>query len=445
VTFTARLGGGSGTPSGSVSFRANGNAISGCSSVGLSGGVATCSTSLGGGSYAITGVYSGDATYGAAQAGPITQTVTGSSTQSAALPTSFGMDASSYSPATGDGITLTASIPGNGGTAQFQDNGNVIGSCSAVGVVQGIATCATSIATAGSHAIRAVYSGNAGYSNGVAGPITLSVKAGSAGGSPAGSPTINVQGLWWGSASESGWGVNLTQQGNLLFATWFTYDAQGNGQWLVMSAGALTGTNTWSGTLYRMRGPAFSSGAFDASQVSATPVGNATFAFSDASHGTFNATVDGASVTKSIVRNVFAGALPTCVAAETTSAATNYQDLWWRANGTESGWGINVTHQGDTIFLTWFTYDANGNGLWLVASSMTKTAPGSYTGTLYRTTGPAFNASWNPSQVTTTPVGVASLSFSDGNDGTFSYTVNGVSGSKPITRDVFATPKTTCN
>ena len=75
---------------------------------------------------------------------------------------------------------------------------------------------------------------------------------------------------------------------------------------------------------------------------------------------------------------------------------------------------------------------------------MAKTAPGSYTGTLYRMTGPAFNAAWDPARVTATAVGTASLTFSDGNDGTFSYVVNGVSGSKPITRQVFASPKTTC-
>jgi hypothetical protein len=158
----------------------------------------------------------------------------------------------------------------------------------------------------------------------------------------------------------------------------------------------------------------------------------------------FTATVDGTSVSKAITREMFNASAPTCVAAATSSAATNYQDLWWRVNGTESGWGINVTHQGDTIFLTWFTYDEAGNGLWLVASNMARTAPGSYTGTLYRTTGPAFNAAWDPALVTATAVGTASLTFSDGNTGTFGYVVNGISGSKPITRQVFASPKTTC-
>ena len=42
--------------------------------------------------------------------------------------------------------------------------------------------------------------------------------------------------------------------------------------------------------------------------------------------------------------------------------AANYQGLWWNSPaGSESGWGINITHQGDTLFVTWFTYDSGGN------------------------------------------------------------------------------------
>src|SRR5262249_27261623 len=51
--------------------------------------------------------------------------------------------------------------------------------------------------------------------------------------------TPNFSDLWWNAPadSESGWGVNLQQQGDVLFATWFTYDVTGKGQWLVMSDG----------------------------------------------------------------------------------------------------------------------------------------------------------------------------------------------------------------
>ena len=76
---------------------------------------------------------------------------------------------------------------------------------------------------------------------------------------------------------------------------------------------------------------------------------------------------------------------------------------------------------------------------------MINTAPGIYIGTLYRTTGPAFNAvSFDPASVVGTSVGTAALTFADGNNASFSYTVNGVSQIKPITREVFVAPGTVC-
>ena len=39
---------------------------------------------------------------------------------------------------------------------------------------------------------------------------------------------------------------------------------------------------------------------------------------------------------------------------------------------------------------------------------------------------------------------MATFTFADGNHGTFAYTVNGVSQSKPITREVFVSPGTVC-
>ena len=118
----------------------------------------------------------------------------------------------------------------------------------------------------------------------------------------------------------------------------------------------------------------------------------------------------------------------------------NYQGLWWAAPaGSESGWGINFAHQADTIFASWFTYDAGGKGLWLVMTAP-KTAPNTYAGTLYSTTGPAFNAvPFNPASVVPTAVGNGTITFTDANDGSFNYTVNGINQVKAITREVFGT------
>ena len=271
------------------------------------------------------------------------------------------------------------------------------------------------------------------------------VSANSAEAKQAGAGT-NYQGLWWRSPanSESGWGVNITHQGDTLFATWFTYDASGAGQWFGLTNGSKVGDATYSGTLYRTTGPGFDSPAWNPQQVVNTPAGSATLSFSDASNGTFTYTVDGVTQSKPITRTVFANPVPTCVAGGAAATPPNYTDLWWRGPS-ESGWGVNLTHQGDTLFAAWFTYDSTGKAMWLVMSNGVKTGAATFSGQLHRANGPAFNAiPWSSGQVLQTLVGNATFSFGDASNGTFSYTVNGVSQAKPITRYVFSTPTTTC-
>ncbi len=213
-----------------------------------------------------------------------------------------------------------------------------------------------------------------------------------------GPPAPNYGGLWWNApaGSEAGWGINFAHQGDVIFATWLTYDTSGNAWWLSMTA-PQTVDGTYAGTIYQTNGPAFSAVPFNPSLVTATAVGSGTLAFTDANDATFAYTVNGVTQTKSITREVF-GPLPTCVfgAQDNLAAATNYQDLWW--NPAESGWGINLTQQGSTIFAVWFTYDQSGNPLWL---SVTATPQGgAYAGTLYQASGPPFDAvPFNPANV----------------------------------------------
>jgi len=258
---------------------------------------------------------------------------------------------------------------------------------------------------------------------------------------------LNFQGLWWNApaASEDGWGINFAHQGDTIFASWFTYDLTGKGWWLVMTA-VKTANDTYTGTLYQTHGPAFNAMPF-APKFVATAVGTGTLTFSDANNGTFAYTVNAISQTKTITRQVF-GPLPTCTygAQPNLALATNYQDLWWNAPAaSEDGWGINFTHQGDTIFATWFTYDLDGTPLWLVVTAP-KTGPGTYAGTLYRTTGPAFNAVPFAPKFVPTAVGTATLTFADGNNAMFTYTVqlagmpSPVTQSKAVTRELFVPP-----
>jgi hypothetical protein len=270
---------------------------------------------------------------------------------------------------------------------------------------------------------------------GQSGTVTLSASA------------LNFQALWYRSPaeSESGWGVNITHQGNILFATWFTYDLDGSQMWLVGPAVTKTTGNTFTGDLYRTTGPAFNSVPFNPGAIVATPVGTITFTFTDSNAGTMTTVVNGASVSKPITKQIYS-TVSTCTANGTPGATLNFQDLWYKSPAeSESGWGVNLTHQGDILFATWFTYDSTGKGMWVVGPNTARTTGNTFSGPLYRTTGPAFNANpWLPSGVVATPVGNATFSFTDTNNGTFMYTLNNVTQTKSITRQVYSTPATVC-
>jgi len=272
----------------------------------------------------------------------------------------------------------------------------------------------------------------------------------------AAAPSVpNYQGLWWSSpaGAEAGWGINFAHQGDSVFASWFTYDLMGKGVWLVMTA-AKTGTAAYSGTLFQLTGPPFDAVPFPAlgspGGATGAAVGAGTLTFIDLNSATFAYTVNGIAQTKQIVREAF-GTLPTCVfgAQPNLALATNYQDLWWAVpGGSESGWGINLTHQDDTIFASWFTFDRDRSPMWLVVSAP-KTAPRTYSGTLFQLTGPPFNAVpfpplGSPGGANGTSVGTATFTFSDGNSASFAYTVKGTPQTKAITREVFQPPGTVC-
>jgi len=119
------------------------------------------------------------------------------------------------------------------------------------------------------------------------------------------------------------------------------------------------------------------------------------------------------------------------------SSGTDYTDLWFNPN--ESGWGLNIVqHASRNIFAVWFTYATHGTRTWFVIPGGTWASSTVFTATMSSTSGPAATEfSFDPTRVKATPVGTATLSFSDANNATFQYTVNGVTGSKAITRQPF--------
>lgn len=127
------------------------------------------------------------------------------------------------------------------------------------------------------------------------------------------------------------------------------------------------------------------------------------------------------------------GLVISCTA--TAPPAANYTDLWYNAN--ESGWGVAfVQHASGIAFAAWYTYDGAGNPKWYVASNCRVSGSGC-SGTLYETNGPPLGGFFDPSRVVVRTVGTISFSFANANAGTMSYSVNGITGTKSITRQGF--------
>jgi hypothetical protein len=151
--------------------------------------------------------------------------------------------------------------------------------------------------------------------------------------------------------------------------------------------------------------------------------------------------IDAAGAPIQNVATNFAGASASVVPKVSPPAgALSFQGLFYNAPAeSEAGWGINFAHQGDVIFAAWFTYDATGRAWWLTMTAE-KTGTNTYAGKLYETRGPAFNAvPFSSSLVQVIEVGDGTLTFSDVNNGTFRYKVNGIEQTKTLVRQVFGT------
>jgi hypothetical protein len=239
-----------------------------------------------------------------------------------------------------------------------------------------------------------------------------------------------LSGLWW-NANESGWGISFTQRRNVVFGAWYTYDSIGKPKWYVASNCALpsgvTGTSgTCTGTLYQVSGPTFFGTNFNSTLDNVSSVGTLSVTFQNANSASMTYTVNGQGRTVPITRQSFQ--------TGSTPVAVDYTDLWW--NSSESGWGMVITQQYGVMFLAWYVYDGSGNPVWYVAPDCVVSGS-SCSGTAYSTTGPPLGPSFDPNAVHATPVGTISIGFSDANNASINYTINGVSGTKNITRQTF--------
>lgn len=159
LSSTVSVSGGTGTPTGSVTFNDGANPLGSAS---LSNAQANLTiSSLSAGPHSLSAAYSGDSNFPASTSSPLSQVVNPASTVTALSSTS--------NPSTLNGsITLTASLsvvsPGAGtptGTISFQDGSSVLEAAPVNAAGQ--ATFSTTSLSVGAHSLLASYSGDSNF------------------------------------------------------------------------------------------------------------------------------------------------------------------------------------------------------------------------------------------------------------------------------------------
>ncbi|MGZ5062787.1 MAG: hypothetical protein ACXWF0_00735 [Usitatibacter sp.] len=255
----------------------------------------------------------------------------------------------------------------------------------------------------------------------------------------------NHSGLWW-NPDESGWGVAVEQQGDVVSAVVATYDPTGQPVWFVMPRAqaptdilALADSNAsaFRGTMYRTTGIQADNGgpALFPPQIDVADMGDAIFTFNGDGQGTFSNPL---STTKAIDREVFAADASSN--ASELSTPTSYQGLW--ADATQPGWGLYFAHQGDVVFGLWLTYAPNGTALWY-SMPLAKTGSGEYSGPIVFSMGPGYDQPYDAARVTAMEVGDATVSFDTGDNAHFTYRLTGLyHGERDVSRIVFGSSAT---
>jgi len=181
VTLLAAVTSSSGFPSGTVSFADGGHPIAGCGAEPISPSTpaATCTTSFAASTSpeAVTADFTPNSASGVANATGSTTVTVGPDSTSTSLDASntTGVGASTTYTAT---VQPPASRTGPvepGGTVEFLDGGQPIGSCLSQPLSDGGAVCTVSYGSVGSHSITARYSGDTDFNGSTSTSATVSV------------------------------------------------------------------------------------------------------------------------------------------------------------------------------------------------------------------------------------------------------------------------------
>lgn len=248
-------------------------------------------------------------------------------------------------------------------------------------------------------------------------------------------------GIWWNPA-ESGWGLFVFDQGDVLAAAWYTYDNDGEPTWFLLPA-RIESPGVYAGQILRFTGTPFDRIGSTTNAVDSL-LGNGRLKFASGRLD-FQYTVGATTQTKTLEPFPFGGRQVECRAhtGVSRSTVTDYSDIW---QGTASGWGLFIVQVDDQLFPAWYTYDADGEAIFLIGLA-TRRSDGSFNGPLFRQANgtPYLQINGSPASTDATQVGDVTLRFSNGDTGTFEYSVGAVRQTKTISRLPFGSTPSACS
>ena len=426
VMLTAMVAGANAT--GTVTFAVQSNGALGvivCNAVSLVSGSAMCPIP---GARNISNVqysaaYSGDAANSAASA-TLRQVVNMDSATVTAL-------ALPQQPSASAPMTLRAMVTARNlaGKVAFFEKGAALAGCgpaavSALPVADaspplnadvGIAQCIIDKPAVGAHSYVVAYTHatDPGFDQ-ISLPVTIAASA-----------RVNYTDMWWAGEAENGWGVSITQHDAIQFIVLYVYDAAGKPVFYVLPNGHwYEDQETYAGALYQPTSSPFS--AYDAASFKANAsVGTATVSYTSIDSARLTYTIDGVAGSKTLKRQVFA--------SEDGRPKLQVNDLWWGGQE-QNGWGMNIAQQGSVLFPVWYTYDGRGRDTWFVVPGGTWNGP-TFSGDIYGTnSSPWLGVPYNPAAFAPFKAGSLTLHFADQSNALMTYTINGVTQSKVITR-----------
>ena len=159
--------------------------------------------------------------------------------------------------------------------------------------------------------------------------------------------------------------------------------------------------------------------------------GKATF------HATANAVPGAIAISADDSNHLTHATATVTVAMPAGGGVHNVQDMWW--NPSENGWGMSLIQHNDTLFGALYIYDANGNPTWVVMPGGSWDSTHTiYSGAIYQPKGSPFYAYNAPALVVGGAIGSITITFQDSNNAILDYTMNGATGRKFVTREIFA-------